>query len=126
MYILSAISVLSLSAIFFFINRNHTPQLLQILILGFTLYMVLEIFNPIHRHQYNTVQWFPVVLAGFLLTKDWKKPAILLLLLGLLLNIINTPWILMRHTVGELCWLVALLIIVYTPKENQIAWKQQS
>ncbi len=126
MGILSVILVISLCGAFFYVSGKHPPQPLQIMILGFLLYLIAEFFSPIHRHQYNTVQWFPVVLAGLLLLKDWRKTASLLLFLGLLLNIINIPWILMRHTLGELCWLLGLLIIVYTIPENQTAWKQQS
>jgi hypothetical protein len=125
MNILCALSVFSLTGIFFYIFRKNKPPLLQVLILGFTLYMLVELFSPIHRRQYNTVEWFPIVLAGFLLIHEWKKPAFLLLTLGILLNILNTPWILMRHSLGEICWLAGLLLIAFTPTENKILWKKQ-
>ena len=124
--IVSASTVLLLSILFFFRNRGFPVNELQIVLFAFTLYMIVELFIPVHRHQYNTVQWFPLVLSGLVLNRSWKSPEFILLLLGLLLNISNTGWIPMRHTIGELCWLTAILILVFSPDINTDTWKLQS
>ncbi|MFI5194232.1 MAG: glycosyltransferase 87 family protein [Chitinophagales bacterium] len=124
--ILLVLTITLLVGFFSFFSGKNSLLLLQTLIFAFTLYMMVELFSPIYRHQYNTVQWFPIVLSGCLLTKEWKKPAFLLLALGLLLNIINTTWIPMRHTLGEIFWLAGLLLIVFTPINNRVPWKQPS
>lgn len=103
------LSVLSLLISFFYIHTKDKRNLLQVLIFGFTLYMIVELFSPIYRHQYNTVQWFPLILSALLIPAGRKNPVLFLLALGLLLNIINTGWIPMRHTMGEYVWLLALL-----------------
>ncbi len=111
------ICTVSLLCILFFIHyRKFNPQNLQILLFGFLLYMIVEIFNPIYHHQYNTVQWFPLVLAGFLLLPEWKHPIFFLLILGLVLNIVNIAWLPMRHTLGEFCWLTGLMLLVFSSR----------
>jgi hypothetical protein len=114
------VTVGTLVILFFLHSRKYTPQVLQILIFGLSLYMIVEIFNPIYRHQYNTVQWFPLVLAGFLPLPDWKNRIFIFLLLGLLLNIININWLPMRHTMGEFCWLTGLLFLVFSTRTKQV------
>jgi hypothetical protein len=88
--------------------------------------MIVEIFNPVYRHEYNIVQWFPLVLTGLLVNKSWKSPENILIFLGLLLSIGNIAWIPMRHTVGEICWLTAILFITLSPGINASTWKLQS
>jgi hypothetical protein len=124
--ILLVLTITLLVGFFFFLSRKNRPLLLQTLVFAFTLYMLVDLFSPIYRHQYYTVQWFPIVLSGCLLTNEWRKPAFLLLALGLLFNIINTPWIPVRHTLGEIFWLAGLLLIVFTPINNRGPWKQPS
>jgi len=122
----SAGVIILLSLLFFFRNRSHPANQLQVILFGFSLYMIVEIFSPVHRHQYNTVQWLPLVLAGLLVDKSWKSPEYILIFLGLLLNISNASWIPMRHTIGEFCWLAALLLICLSPGINARTWKLQS
>lgn len=114
------ITVCLLVSLFFFRTRNDRPDILQIAVFGFLLYMVVEIFNPIYRHQYNTVQWFPLVLAGFLPLPDWKNNIFIFLILGLVLNIVNLDWLPMRHTLGEFCWLTGLLMLVFSTSTKQV------
>jgi hypothetical protein len=122
----SAGVIILLSILFYLRNRSHPANELQIILFGFTLYMIVELFNPVYRHEYNTVQWFPLVLAGLLVNKSWKSPEYILIFIGLLLNITNTTWIPMRHTIGEFCWLTALLLITLSPGINARTWKLQS
>jgi hypothetical protein len=116
-----AFIVCILSILFLLHIRKYPAQILQILLFGFTLYMIAELFNPIYRRQYNTVQWFPLVLAGLLLLRDWKNKTFILIILGLILNIVNFEWLPMRHTLGEFCWLAALLLLVFSTNTKQAA-----
>jgi hypothetical protein len=97
---------------FYFIHRKNKAADLQVLIFAFTIYMVILIFSPLYRHQYNTVQWFPLILVALQVPVNRKKTVLFLLALGLLLNIVNMHWIPMRHTLGEFFWLIALWISV--------------
>jgi hypothetical protein len=113
-------TVCTLTILFFLYSKRHTQQIVQILLFSLILYMIVEIFNPIYRRQYNTVQWFPLVLAGFLSLPDWKNKIFILLILGLVLNIVNLDWLPMRHTLGEFCWLTGLLILVFSTQTKQV------
>lgn len=123
---LSALTIGILSILFFYRNKKKSVKTEQILVFGFTLYMVVELFNPVHRHQYNSVQWFPLVLAGLIPVRTWKDPVFLLMTLGLLLNLCNFSWLPMRHTLGEFCWLTALLLSVLSSPYNLLTWKKLS
>ena len=116
-----AITFLVVTGLFFYFSRKHPTQNIQVFLTGFLLYMIVELFSPVHRPQYNTVEWFPLVFAGILLLKEWRTAACLLLILGLLLSISNAHRILMRHTLGEFVWLAALLLLAfqYLPDENK-------
>jgi len=91
-------------------------------IFGFCLYMIADLFSPIYRHQYYTVQWiFPLLLAAV----NWspqRKRWYGVLLIGLLLSIIHLPFVKMGNTIGEYLILLALLAISLLPgtpgKEN--------
>jgi Glycosyltransferase family 87 len=115
--------MIGLFILFFYYYKKNNLLIIQVLLFSFSTYIILELSNPIHRFQYNTVQWFPLVLIGFILCKSWKSLSFILLTSGLILNIINTPWILIRHTIGEYCWMIALLIISISPIQK-IQWKQ--
>lgn len=107
------IVVALLLALFLKTSSNNHRSLYICGIFGACLYMIADLFSPIHRHQYYTVQWFfPLLLAAALYQKRWTAIYIILAI-GLFLNIINTPLIKMEHTLGEYMWLVALLILAF-------------
>jgi len=108
-----------LVAFYYYRFARKKPEPLQMLIFAFTLYMIIEIFSPVYRHQYNAVQWFPLVLVSLLIPMTWRNPVFLILALGLLLNIFNFTWLPMRHTIGELAWLTALLYLSCTTSDEQ-------
>ncbi len=124
--ILSLFTIAALMGFFYFAYKKNNGAFQQVLIFAFTLYMIIEIFSPVYRHQYNTVEWFPLVLAALLIPMKWRNPGLLLLALGLLLNIVNVAWIPMRHTLGEFAWLVALLYLSCTNAHQQYAKIRQS
>jgi hypothetical protein len=114
MYASAVLAIFFLSSLFLLQNKKSPPSVIEILLFGFILYITVELFSPIYRHQYNTVQWFPLILAGLMLTNNWRTPVFILLWLGLFLNIVNFPWLPMRHTIGEYIWLISLLLLVFS------------
>jgi hypothetical protein len=83
-------------------------------IFGFCLFMIADLFSPIYRHQYYTVQWIlPLMLAASLFSlrqKGWYG----LMLVAILLNCIHLPFIKMGNTIGEYLFLFVLLALVLT------------
>ena len=116
-------NLLFFSALFFYYGRKYPPSVTQVFILGFLLYMLAEIWNPITRNPYNVVQWLPVILVGmFSLSageNGYKQPAFILLVAGLFLTITNFHWIPDRNTLGEFCWMAAMLILVFTDQKKR-------
>ena len=121
LFFLTASAILILSVSFYFTSKKYPMQRMQILLFGFTIYMIVDLFSPVTRHQYNTVQWFPLVLSGFLVLPGWINKISLLLLAGLMLNIVNFSWLPMRHTLGEFCWMAAMILLVFSPRLKQLA-----
>lgn len=110
---LMVLTLLILSFLFFMTSRKYPIGLERLALFGFTLYMIVEIFSPVHRHQYNTAQWLPMLLICFMPLPAGKRLAFSLIFLGLFLNIVNFPWLYMRHTIGECCWILAIGLLVF-------------
>ncbi len=116
--------ITGLAGAFYFTHRlGDTPDPAKIAILGFCLYMVSDLFSPVMRFQYNTVQWlFPVLLAATIYESRYK--AIFGLLgTGLLLNIIELPKG-PGHTLGEYFMLGALISLSFSrkPAKNALSY----
>ncbi|HVU54917.1 MAG TPA: DUF1772 domain-containing protein [Puia sp.] len=109
-------AILGLTALWYFIRRSSGDRdLTRIAIFGFCLYMIADLFSPIYRHQYYTVQWiFPLLLA-VLSWPPHRKRWYGILLAGLLLSILHLPFIKMGNTIGEYLILLALLAISLLP-----------
>jgi len=120
---LSLATILSLTAIFFLGRRsaqNVSPaaDLTRTVIFGFCLYMIADLFSPIYRHQYYTVQWiFPLLLAGSIWSPQ-KWIWYVAIAAGLLLSIVHLPFLKMANTIGEYMILLALLAISVLFPEN--------
>jgi Glycosyltransferase family 87 len=126
----SVFTVLSLSFLFFLTKRKHDSTTSQLVLFGFSLYMIVELFSPVYRHQYNTVQWFPLVLTSILLITEWRDILLKIMIIGLILNICNFTWLPMRHTIGEYAWLTGLLLAAFSSRNkqkitNRNQWKQR-
>ena len=95
----------------FYLQQKRFPELNIAIyaIFGFCLYMTVDFFSPVVRYQYYTVQWvFPVfVMAAFY--NNRLRRIYVLIVLGTILNIINSPMIKMRHSMGEYLILITLL-----------------
>jgi Glycosyltransferase family 87 len=108
--LLSLLLVASLTVVFY---RKHrapdTPQLATAVVFGFCLFMIPDLFSPIYRHQYYTVQWFlPLMIAAANFSSRFGK-AYAFLLLGFLLNCLHLPFIKMENSIGE--YLIALILL---------------
>jgi hypothetical protein len=106
--------ILALAGLFYFTRlRPGQFDLPGLAIFAFCLYMISDLFSPIHRHQYYTVQWlFPALLAAAVY-RSGLKWAYFLLLIGLAMNINKIPFIPMIHSIGEYMMLPALLYISF-------------
>jgi hypothetical protein len=120
LYIISMIILGGMMIFFYVFYKKRKLQPVQVLLFAFTLYMVVEIMSPIYRHQYYSVEWLPLLLTALLITGDWRQHRFWLLVPGLLLQMVNFHWLTMRHTLGEIAWIAALLFLSVTivPREE--------
>ena len=99
--VIAAIGIIFLLMAFVIRHRASGFAMAATALLGFSCYMLTDIFSPVHRHQYYGVQWFfPLLLIAALYTpmqQKWWIP----LGAGLLLTIVNLKSIPMEHTIGE-------------------------
>ena len=114
----SLLSTLLILLVFYFCTMPGNRSLYQCMLAGFVIYMMLEMFLPTHRHQYNTVQFlFPLLLAAMHI-RQVKPIAAGLIAPGLLLNIIGWEIFPMKNTVGELLMLAGFLFAVMRFRDN--------
>lgn len=117
----SIAALVLLTGMFYYsVRGNHHLQPAHIALMGFCLFMVTDLFSPVYRHQYYTVQWlFPVLLAAACFSPRVKWPY-LLIGTGLLLNCVNIPFIKMEHTIGEYILFAGLIALVMNNKTKQL------
>ena len=107
----SMLATFLIISIFFLGTRQRS--LAQCMLVGFIIYAILEMFLPIHRHQYNSVQFlFPLLLFGMHF-KHLSKPYAWLIIAGLLLNILKFEIFPMKNTIGELLMLAGFFLAVF-------------
>jgi hypothetical protein len=117
MSLLSGLSIIAILLLYLLIHKKYGLKTLpNIALLGYCLYMIVDLFSPICRNQYYATQWlFPLLIAA-LVYKPANKWFYAGLLLGLILNIINNDYIKMEHTIGEYLILFVLLCLCLTRK----------
>lgn len=105
-----AVSWMLLVALFYYESKQAANfNIAHAAIFGFCLYMLADFFSPIRRIEYYAIQWmFPLLLCASLYNPR-QKVLYILLAIGVLLEIADAPFIKMRHTLGELIILLALL-----------------
>ncbi|MFT3747362.1 MAG: hypothetical protein QM768_03560 [Agriterribacter sp.] len=117
--------IITAFVIFAWYTKNWgTVPIINISIFGYCLYMISDLFSPVYRHQYYTVQWLmPLLVSGMIFSsKKWLSYT--LIFAGLVLNIINVPAIRMEHTMGEYIWLAAFLLLSFTFSESDMGNKK--
>jgi hypothetical protein len=117
LFIISSLLIAILFFLFFMRSRKAViyPGNLPMLILaGFCLYMITDLFSPVYRHQYYTLQWlFPVL---FFLSIPKNKNGRLFevaILTGVFFNMINVSFLKMEHTIGEYAILFFMLLFSF-------------
>ena len=121
--------IMLLTGIYYFLNRYHSLNLesgsydlARTALFGFGLFMISDLFSPIFRTQYYTVQvFFPLLLAASIYQPSFKL-VYRLLLGGILLNISHIPFIKMEHTIGE--YLIIGVIILFSLTRGQKMTKE--
>jgi hypothetical protein len=102
--------VIALGVCFYFKHRPfETLPVSQVLIFAFCLYMMVDLFSPIYRIQYYSVQWlFPLLVAAMSAgARQWRWMG---LLAGyLILTTIHLPWGGKQNTLEEYALLAVLL-----------------
>jgi hypothetical protein len=115
----SLLLIFVFTLLFYFMHRRSGFHVYDLAILGFCLYMISDLFSPIVRLQYYTVQWiFPLLLAATGFEKKYKWIYVFLAL-GLILNILNIPSVIMERTLGEYTIFAALLFLAFVYNRPQ-------
>jgi len=84
-------------------------------IFGVCLFMIADLFSPIYRHQYYTVQWIPPLMLVAAQLPARMRTAHWLLLAGLLLWCVHLPFIKMQQTLAEYGIMAVLLGFALVP-----------
>ncbi|MDR3713784.1 MAG: hypothetical protein P4L51_13265 [Puia sp.] len=121
--ILSMLVILVLTVLYYYrqggASKDFNP--VKTVLLGYSLYMVSDLFSPFYRHQYYTVQCLFPLLLSCVLYRPSLKWVYGLLATGIFLNIGRIRFIKMEHTIGEYLILSATLLLVMMPDEKQAA-----
>jgi hypothetical protein len=117
--LMTALSVLLITVCFLFYYRRarplKRPDVFRAALVGFVLLMIPDIFSPVYRHQYYTIQWvLPLLLAAGRINAR-QKVYYSLLLIGLLFNCFHLPFLKMQNTIGEYLFLLVLLLMAADP-----------
>jgi hypothetical protein len=117
--ILSTASVMIMLVLLFVFIRKRWREdgydPLSVAVFGFCLYMVSDLFSPVWRFQYYTLQWLCPVLLVASAYKPGQRKWFILLGVALVLNILNIPFVKMEHTIGEYLMLLVLLAASFGP-----------
>ncbi len=93
----------------------YSDDLKVLILTGFCFYMISDLFSPVYRHQYYTLQWlFPVLLFFSVPKNKTAHITEALVLIGIFLNMINVAFLKMEHTIGEYLILGSLLFFSLT------------
>lgn len=119
-WLLAAFSIFFISILLLLFYKHYrltsSFSFYYISILAFCLYMITDIFSPVHRFQYNVSQWlFPLLLIASAYHSSYKK-IYSGIIAGLVLNSINLPFMPMEQTLGEYMLFSSLLILLLTAK----------
>ena len=93
-------------------DRQQVPRAA---IFGCCLFMIPDLFSPIYRHQYYTVQWILPLLLAATLVSSRDRRWFIVLLGALLLDIVHLGFIKMENTIGEYIWFFTLAALSLTP-----------
>lgn len=85
-------------------------------ILGFSLYMIIDIGAPVYRGHYNVIQWlFPLLMIPVTFQAKYNHIYIVIVV-AFILNLHYKPFLPMQHVIGEYLWLAAFTIYSFVYK----------
>jgi hypothetical protein len=114
--VLAAIATAALVLLYWLrLSPAQRQQVPRAAIFGCCLFMIPDLFSPIYRHQYYTVQWILPLLLAATLVSIRDRRWFIVLLGALLLDVVHMSFIKMENTIGEYCWLLTLLALSLTP-----------
>lgn len=96
------------------VSPAQREQVPRAAIFGCCLFMIPDIFSPIYRHQYYTVQWILPLLVAATLASTRNRRWFVMLLAALLLDVIHVGFIKMENTIGEYIWFFTLAALSLT------------
>lgn len=109
---MSAAAITALVFLFYIKNKTALYDVNCVALLAFSVYMITDLFSPIHRFLYNGVQWlFPLFIIASTFNKRYKW-IYTGLIIGILLNSFNFSFIPMIQSIGE--YIVFLFVVIYT------------
>ena len=95
----------------FYLRHRSFASVSQLAIFAFCLYMINDLFSPVHRHQYYEVQWLcPLFLAAATAQRRYL-PVYVCVIAGLFLGTVHFSFLKMQNTVGEYLILASLLAL---------------
>jgi hypothetical protein len=98
-------------------RQDHDYDLTRTALLGYGLYMITDLFAPIQRAQYYTVQCLFLLLVAASIYQAASKRIFLLLLTGLVFNT-RIPFTTREHAIGEYLIIVVILVFSLSKKES--------
>lgn len=118
--VMSLISILLVVWLFWQRHRASGFLLTDMAIAGFCLYMIADLFSPVYRHQYYATLWlFPLMISAVSYNASLQK-IYCLIAAGLVLNILNIPFLPMEHTMGEYMMLLGFILLSLRRKTHRI------
>lgn len=88
------------------------------LLYGALLYFLSDIFSPIIRSQYYTIQWLYPLLLLMVFPGKISTNVYFIIFSGLILNIISLPDIKWEHTLGEALFFIGIVYMLLIPNKT--------
>ncbi|HTE27112.1 glycosyltransferase 87 family protein [Flavitalea sp.] len=123
LWLLGTMCLVTMAAltILFFKRHGAGPNLnlYTIATFSFLLYMLTDMFSPVHRFHYNASQWiFPLLLTASTWTSRVSKVYVIGVFSGLILNSLSFSMFRMQHSIGEYIMCLSLIALLLTYKTD--------
>ncbi|RYY14029.1 MAG: DUF2029 domain-containing protein [Chitinophagaceae bacterium] len=119
-WLLTVMCLVSIGLFSFMFYKSNTAvnlSLYSVAILAFLLYMLTDLFSPVHRFQYNASQWiFPLLLTASGWRSRMNKLFVLGVPTGIVLNSLPFSMFRMQHSIGEYIVFFSLAALLLTNK----------
>jgi hypothetical protein len=100
----------ALCGCFYFLHRPFNDvSVAQVAVFAYCLYMISDLFSPIYRHQYYTVQWLFPLLVTAAVWSSRRRTGYWLVAACLVVSAVHFPFAKMQNTVAEYAIMAILL-----------------